>query len=94
MSENFEKAKQLVNDSAEFIKNIKLEEGKTPENGAIIFKFKQGNLLQPILLGSVNIPKAKIALDFIIEDHQRIEKINQMPDDVRTAIGLNPTASK
>lgn len=94
MKNDFEKAKELVNQTADFIKNIKLEEGKTPEGGAIVFKFSKGNLLQPILLGSVNISKAKIALDFIIEDHQRMEKINQMPDDVKSAIGLSPSVPK
>jgi len=86
---NLEKAIQLVNSSAEFIKSIKLEEGKKPDKGAIVFKFDNDKILQPVFLGACDPAKAQAILDFIIEDMKRAEKVRQLPDDVKEAIGLN-----
>jgi hypothetical protein len=83
-----EKAKQIINETSEFIKNIKLEEGKTPDQGVIVFKFDNGKILSPVIIGNHDMLKAQSILDFIIDDIKRSQKANQMPDDVKTALGL------
>ena len=88
MNNDLEKAKQLVNETSEFIKNIKLEENKKPESGAIVFKFEGDNMLAPMLLGNCHIGKALQALEFIVDDIKRSEKAKQLPDDVRQALGM------
>jgi len=88
MGNDLEKAKQLVNETSEFIKNIKVEEGKKPESGAIVFKFDGDNMLAPVLLGNCHIGKALQALEFIVDDIKRSEKAKQLPEDVRQALGM------
>lgn len=88
MENELNKARQLVNDTAEFIKNIKLEENKSPDAGAIVFKFEADKMLSPVLLGNCHLGKALQALEFIVDDIKRSEKAKQLPEDVRNAIGL------
>jgi len=88
MGNDLEKAKQLVNETSEFIKNIKIEEGKKPESGAMVFKFDGDNMLAPVFLGNCNVAKALQALEFIVDDIKRSEKARQLPEDVRTALGM------
>lgn len=83
---NIEKAKEIVKETASFINNITLEEGKAPDKGAIVFKFDGGKMLAPVIVGSADLLKSKQALDFIIKDIERARDFEAMPEDVRNSL--------
>jgi len=83
---NIEKAKEIIKETASFINGITLEENKAPEKGAIVFKFDNGKMLSPAILGAADLMKAKQALDFVIKDIERARDFEALPDDVKTSL--------
>lgn len=83
---NIEKAKEIIKSTASFIDSIKLEEGKAPDKGAIVFKFDNGKILSPVMVGAADIIKAKQTLDFIIKDLERARDFESLPDDVKQSL--------